>query len=98
VIVKEALANGRLTARGHNAILDHSATSAGTTQDAVALAAVLAQPFADIVLSGASSPQTLRSNLAAATVELPPDVLDTLAVLQEDSERYWTMRGGLEWT
>jgi aryl-alcohol dehydrogenase-like predicted oxidoreductase len=98
VIVKEALANGRLTARGHNAILDHAATSAGTTQDAVALAAVLAQPFADIVLSGASSPQTLRSNLAAATVELPPDVLDTLAVLQEDSERYWTMRGGLEWT
>jgi aryl-alcohol dehydrogenase-like predicted oxidoreductase len=98
VIVKEALANGRLTSRGQNAILDHAATAAGATADAVALKAVLAQPFADIVLSGASSRTTLQSNLAAPAVELTPDVLDTLAVLEEDSRRYWTIRGGLEWT
>ncbi len=98
VIVKEALANGRLTPRGGNAILDHAATAAGATADQVALAAVLAQPFAGIVLSGAASTHTLESNLAADTLELPRDVLDTLAVLEEDSERYWTMRGGLGWT
>ena len=48
--------------------------------------------------SGTQYIKTLESNLAAAAVALPPDVLDTLAVLEEDSERYWTMRGGLEWT
>jgi aryl-alcohol dehydrogenase-like predicted oxidoreductase len=98
IIVKEALANGRLTARGTNAILDHAATGAGATPDAVALAAVLAQPFADVVLSGAASRETLASNLAAADLEPPPGVLDTLAVLEEESERYWTMRSGLRWT
>jgi aryl-alcohol dehydrogenase-like predicted oxidoreductase len=98
VIVKEALANGRLTARGENAILDHAATAAGATPDAVALAAVLAQPFVDLVLSGASTPETLESNLAADRLALGDDVLRTMDVLEEDSERYWTMRGGLDWT
>ena len=98
VIVKEALANGRLTPRGGNAILDHAATAAGASADAVALAAVLAQPFTDIVLSGAASPETLASNLAAASLELPHQILATLAVLEEDSERYWTIRGALTWT
>jgi aryl-alcohol dehydrogenase-like predicted oxidoreductase len=98
VIVKEALANGRLTSRGGNAILDHAASAASASSDALALAAVLAQPFTDIALSGAASRATLESNLAAAAVELAPGVLDTLAVLEEDSERYWTMRSALRWT
>ena len=40
--------------------------SAGTTPDALALAAVLAQPWVDVVLSGAATVDTLRSNLARA--------------------------------
>ena len=98
VLVKEALANGRLTARAGNAILDHAATRAGATPDALALAAVLAQPFADVVLSGAASVATLHSNLAAVRLSLPDDALPALDVLREDSERYWTIRGGLGWT
>ena len=98
VLIKEALANGRLTAREGNAILDHAATKAGTTADAVALAAALAQPFADVVLSGAATAGTLHSNLAAVRVALTDDVLEALDVLREDSERYWKIRGGMEWT
>ncbi len=98
VLVKEALANGRLTAREGNAILDHAATRAGTTADALALAAVLAQPFADVVLSGAATVETLRSNVAATRVALPDGLLSTLVVVREASERYWTLRGGLRWT
>ena len=55
VIVKEALANGRLTARGADERLAAAAREAGATADALALAAVLARPWADIVLSGAST-------------------------------------------
>jgi aryl-alcohol dehydrogenase-like predicted oxidoreductase len=98
VLVKEALANGRLSPRAGNAILDHAATVAGTTADALALAAALAQPFADVVLSGAATVGTMRSNLAAARLELPEDVLPALGVLREDSGRYWTIRGALDWT
>jgi aryl-alcohol dehydrogenase-like predicted oxidoreductase len=76
VMVKEALANGRLAAR-----------------DAEALAAALAQPWADVVLSGAASVETLRSNLRAR--ELPPP--GELADLIEDSEAYWALRSSLPW-
>ena len=53
VIVKEALANGRLTDRhwtGEITPLKIRARAHGTTTDAVALAAALAQPWADVVL------------------------------------------------
>jgi aryl-alcohol dehydrogenase-like predicted oxidoreductase len=76
VIVKEALANGRLTDRNaepdfapKRALLEHHTRRLGTTIDALALAAALAQPWADVVLSGAATAEQLRSNLAA------PDVL-----------------------
>ena len=48
-----------------------AAARLGATPDAVALAAVLAQPFADVVLSGVATRETLASNLAAATLALP---------------------------
>jgi aryl-alcohol dehydrogenase-like predicted oxidoreductase len=76
VIVKEALANGRLAAR-----------------DAEALAAALAQPWADVVLSGAASVDTLRSNLRARETEPPGE----LPELIEDSAAYWALRGSLAW-
>ena len=55
VIVKEALANGRLTDRGDVTELAAAASDAGSTPDALALAVVLAQPWADVVLSGAAT-------------------------------------------
>ena len=97
VIVKEALANGRLARRGEHPALDRACDALGATPDAVALAAVLAQPFADVVLSGAATTEALRSNVAAAAVELDPDALAALDALEEGSERYWAARGQLAW-
>ena len=95
-IVKEALANGRLATRGAHAALDRVADRLGAAPDAVALAAVLAQPFVDIVLSGAATTGALRSNLAAATVELDADALAELDALEERSDAYWEARSDLE--
>jgi aryl-alcohol dehydrogenase-like predicted oxidoreductase len=97
VIVKEALANGRLATRGQDATLDAVADRLGVTPDAVALAAVLAQPFVDVVLSGAATVDSLRSNLAAASLALDADVLAELAGLEEDSAAYWAARGDMAW-
>src|SRR5262249_12218435 len=93
VIVKEALANGRLTARGDVPSLRGLAEAAGTTPDAFALAAVLAQPWADVVLSGAATVGQLRSNLVARQVEAGSE----LPQLEEDRDRYWAERSRLPW-
>lgn len=97
VIVKEALANGRLTARGNVPQLNQTAERAGTTPDALALAAVLSQPWADVVLSGAATSETLESNLAALALERPAEDLPGLADLQEDPAEYWSTRAALPW-
>ena len=97
VIVKEALANGRLATRGAVPALDRVAERLGATPDAVALAAVLAQPFVDVVLSGAATVGALRSNLAAAGLELDDAALAELEGLEEDSAAYWAERSELPW-
>jgi aryl-alcohol dehydrogenase-like predicted oxidoreductase len=94
VIVKEALANGRLTARGDVASLPDLAERAGTAPDAFALAAALSQPWADIVLSGATTVAQLRSNLAALEVDVDPGIEAQLA---EDPKLYWEERAALPW-
>jgi aryl-alcohol dehydrogenase-like predicted oxidoreductase len=92
VIVKEALANGRLTARGDVAALHDAARRRGCTPDALALAAALAQPWADVVLSGAATTDQLDSNLGA----LAADWQD-VDVPQEAPHRYWATRAALAW-
>lgn len=97
VIVKEALANGRLTDRGDTPRLREIAASAGVAPDALALAAVLAQPWVDVVLSGAATVPTLESNLGAPAVSAGDDLLDQLAPLTQEPESYWKQRSGLAW-
>jgi aryl-alcohol dehydrogenase-like predicted oxidoreductase len=97
VIVKEAVANGRLTSRGDVPALADAARSVGATEDAVALAAAVVQPWADVVLSGASNVDMLRSNLAARDLTLGDDVLERLGALREDPEAYWETRSELAW-
>ena len=97
VIVKEALANGRLTARGDVAALLELAERRGVTPDALALAAALAQPWADVVLSGAATVETLRSNLSSLDVELDEGLESALAALAEDPARYWETRAAIPW-
>jgi aryl-alcohol dehydrogenase-like predicted oxidoreductase len=101
VIVKEAVANGRLTPHGHGpevAALGRVAARHGVGVDGVALAAVLANPWAGVVLSGAVTPAQLEANLAALRVELDPGELEELAGLAEPSEAYWKTRAALSWS
>jgi aryl-alcohol dehydrogenase-like predicted oxidoreductase len=94
VLVKEALANGRLAVEPPAELLG-IAEGAGVGADAVALAAALAQPWAGTVLLGAASPAQLRANLAATRVALPsPDILAHLA---GEPGRYWGRRAELAW-
>jgi aryl-alcohol dehydrogenase-like predicted oxidoreductase len=95
VIVKEALANGRLTARGDVAPLLERAERSGSTPDVLALAAVLAQPWADVVLSGAATVDQLTSNLMALKVDA--GVATELTQLSEHPNRYWMERAALPW-
>ena len=98
VIVKEALANGRLTARGDaDGLLTAAARERGTTPDALALAAVLAQPWVDVVLSGVATVDTLRSNLAALDVDCDARAEQELAALEEPADEYWERRSELAW-
>ncbi|WP_236594913.1 aldo/keto reductase [Saccharothrix sp. 6-C] len=93
VFVKEGLANGRLAVDPPPPVRDLAAEH-GVGPDAIALAAVRAQPWVDVVLSGAASPEQLRANLEARDVDLAPDVLAGCA---EPAERYWATRGSLAW-
>ncbi|MCG0288764.1 aldo/keto reductase [Streptomyces sp. PSAA01] len=100
VIVKEAVANGRLTEAAERlpAALRRVAEETGATPDAVALAAVLHRPWVGVVLSGAATTAQLRSNLAAADLRLDERQLTGLEGLAETPETYWHHRSGLPWS
>ncbi|MEV6263726.1 aldo/keto reductase [Streptomyces sp. NPDC051784] len=98
VIVKEAMANGRLAGTEAPAVLREIGDEAGLDADAVALALVLHQPWADVVLSGAATATQLAANLHAPLLDLGPDRLDRLAALVEEPEAYWRHRASLPWS
>ncbi|MEU0301510.1 aldo/keto reductase [Streptomyces sp. NPDC006175] len=98
VIVKEAMANGRLAGAGAPAVAQEIGTEAGLGADAVALALVLHQPWAGVVLSGAATVTQLAANLHAPLLDLDPDRLDRLAALVEEPEAYWRHRASLPWS
>jgi len=100
VLVKESLANGRLTERNPvDELVDLKvlADEHQTTPDALAIAAALAQPWADVVLLGAATTEQLHSNLAAASLTLNEATLSRLAALAETPETYWARRAQLAW-
>jgi aryl-alcohol dehydrogenase-like predicted oxidoreductase len=91
VIVKEALANGRLAVPGAETAL------LGEHPDLTALAAAMAQPWADVVLSGAATVAQLESNLAVLDDATHPDI-EELATLALDPRDYWSQRSAMGWT
>ncbi|MFI6090156.1 aldo/keto reductase [Streptomyces sp. NPDC051218] len=97
VLVKEAMANGRLADPQAPGALRETAGEAGLGCDAVALALVLRQPWAGVVLSGAATSVQLVSNLHAAAVDLDAGQLERLAGLAEEPAAYWERRGQLPW-
>lgn len=98
VTIKEAVANGRLTARGQvPPALRAAAATLSVGVDTLALAVALAQPFADVVLSGATTVAQLDSNLDAAELTLPAGLVDELSVALPPHE-YWQQRAAMSWT
>ncbi len=97
VIVKEGMANGRLAGPHAPEALRAVAEETDLGPDAVALAVVLRQPWAGVVLSGAATIAQLASNLHAAAVDLTDEQLARLAALVEEPSAYWARRGGLPW-
>jgi aryl-alcohol dehydrogenase-like predicted oxidoreductase len=100
VIVKEAVANGRLTPGAPDAPARAVALAAdlGVALDQLAIAAALAQPWAWRVLSGAVDPVQVASNTAAVAVSVPSDELGSLGELAEDPEAYWSARSARAWS
>lgn len=104
VIVKEALANGRLTDRNQEpgfvqklGVLQAEAGKLETSIDALVLAACLKQPFVDVVLSGAASVDQLLSNVQACRLKIDEETAGRLAELAEPPETYWAIRSRLAW-
>ncbi|GAA0944509.1 aldo/keto reductase [Pseudonocardia zijingensis] len=100
VIVKEAVANGRLTPGAPDAppLAVEIAAELGIPLDQLAIAAALAQPGAWRVLSGAVDPAQVASNAAAADVALPGDALERLAAVAEEPGAYWAARSARSWS
>ncbi len=104
VIVKEALANGRITPRNHDTafaekrrVLEAEASRLETTTDALALSAAMAQPWADVVLSGAATVEQMQWNSDAAAELWDEEAARRLSALRETPEAYWTKRAKLSW-
>ncbi|NUT28274.1 MAG: aldo/keto reductase [Streptomyces sp.] len=97
VIVKEGMANGRLAEPYAPDALKAVAEETQLGCDAVALALILRQPWAGVVLSGAATAVQLASNLHAAVVDLDEEQLERLAGLVEEPGAYWERRGQLPW-
>jgi aryl-alcohol dehydrogenase-like predicted oxidoreductase len=105
VIVKEALANGRLTGgndrpedRDLVTTLRAAAVARDCGVDQLALAFVLARPWADVVLSGAATLAQLASHVAALDTILDDAARALLDAAAEPPERYWATRATLPWS
>lgn len=107
VIVKEAVANGRLTAanaRAEDAGLVARLGSLAATVghdigvDQLAFAWVLAHPCVDVVLSGAATTAQLASHVGALALRLDDATRAALATLAEAPADYWATRARLPWS
>ncbi|HEX7139078.1 MAG TPA: aldo/keto reductase [Vicinamibacterales bacterium] len=97
VIIKEAVANGRLTDRNTSEVASPLRTYAaahGTSTDVVAIAAALSNSWVDVVLSGAVTAEQLASNLRG--VDFAQATRDWPEIAQPPDE-YWAHRAKLAW-
>ena len=105
VVVKESLANGRLSHGNQNqdllfpavARIRELAKSRGLTVETLALAAALARPWADVVLTGAATVGQIQSNVAALELAYDPELEEKLRSVSIDSTEYWRARSSFRW-
>lgn len=98
VIVKEALANGRLVRGSEADALRPHAGRLGCGIDALVIAHILEQTWADVVLSGAATTEQLRANVRAANLRLDDAARDALDAMAEPPDSYWQRRTELAWS
>lgn len=105
VVVKESLANGRLTHENRSddevfsplvSRIRAVAESRGTTVERLALGAALARSWADVVLTGAATVGQIRSNVAALEVAYD-DEKEQLHPISITSDEYWRARSSFRW-
>ena len=114
VVVKEALANGRLTDRGKwdeesgkrqgaDALLPslerigELAKARATTIEMLALAAALARPWADVILTGAATVEQIQSSVAALQLDYDVQLDEELRAVSIGSAEYWRARSSFRW-
>jgi aryl-alcohol dehydrogenase-like predicted oxidoreductase len=106
IVVKESLANGRLT---HDNRIDDDffsprlakiralAERRGTTIEKLALAAALARPWADVVLTGAATVEQIHSSIAALEIDYDAELDERIRPLSMAPEDYWRARSSFGW-
>ncbi len=106
VVVKESLANGRLTQGNRNrdevlfpavARIRELAESRGTTVEMLALRAALARPWADVVLTGAAVVGQIQSNVATLELAYDDALEEQLRSASVASAEYWRARSSFSW-
>ena len=104
VIIKEALANGRIFRnekyhhyRSLYIALDVLAKKYHVGTDAIALRYVIDNLEPSYLLSGASSMEQLEQNIKAQNIKLKKDELLLLQTLKINPEKYWDERNQLSW-
>lgn len=105
IIIKEGVANGRLTEKNvaeefshKKELLKNIAAENACPIDAISLAAILHQPWVDVVLSGAVTENQLISNLQSLKVKFKNEQLELLlSTIPETPELYWSRRKDLKW-
>lgn len=104
IIIKEALANGRLLRSlkySHYEplyrLMDEMASLRGVGSDAIALRFVMDNLEPSVVLSGASTPGQLDQNLKALTFQLSDEEIRSLRKYSIEADTYWSERKRLPW-
>ena len=106
VVVKESLANGRLTQGNRQADevfspplarIREVAEGRSTTIEMLALGAALARPWADVVLTGAATVEQVQSSVAALEFGYDPELEEKLRSVAIDSTEYWRARSSFRW-
>ena len=106
VVVKEVLANGRLTHANQSADelfaprllrLREIAQSRGTTIETLAFAGALSRPWADVVLSGAATVGQIESTLGAVNFDFDDELEDRVRACSVASTEYWRARSNFGW-
>ena len=115
VVVKETLANGRLThesgkgeegsgKRGNDDVFSASvarirevAEDRHTTVEMLALAAALARPWANVVLTGAATVGQIQSTVSAREFAYDTELEEQLRSVGISSAEYWRARSSFSW-